>query len=452
MGLSSYNTINSIKKQGAGFTIVELLIVIVVIAILAAIVTVAYNGVTTQAVESSMKSDLQNAVTALELEHTASGSYPASPAALNDGQGLRASGDSILTYSGSGEKFCVSISNSRTATQLRIRSDDRQIVTGRCEAVVTTLAGAAATGNTDGIGSAARFNYPYGVAVDASGTVYVADGNNHRIRKITPAGAVTTLAGSTSGFTDGTGSAARFYNPVGVTVGSGGVVYVGDAYNNRIRSVSPAGVVTTLAGSSAGYVDATGTAARFYNPYGVAVDASGNVYVADVSNHRIRKITSGGVVTTFAGSTAGYTDATGTAAQFNNPYGVAVDSSGNVYVADVTNHRIRKITPAGAVTTLAGSTQGYADGIGAAAQFNNPYDVAVDAGGNVYVADRNNNRIRKVSPSGTVSTLAGTGVIGFADGPGLSAQFYAPYSVAVDGAGIVYVADTYNQRIRKIEQ
>ena len=262
--------------------------------------------------------------------------------------------------------------------------------------MVTTLAGSS-SGYMDGTGTAAKFNQPTGVAVDSSGNVYVADSNNHRIRKIDPAGVVTTLAGSSSGDADGTGTAARFNLPNSVAVDSSGNVYVADFNNNRIRKIDSAGVVTTLAGSTSGYMDGTGTAAKFSGPSGVAVDSSGNVYVADYNNHRIRKIDPTGVVTTFAGSSSGYMDGTGTAAQFNNPRGVAVDSSGNLYVADYNNNRIRKIDPAGVVTTFAGSSSGYMDGALAAAKFDRPNGVAVDSSGHVYVADTLNHRIRKIS-------------------------------------------------------
>ncbi|NEV95103.1 hypothetical protein G3567_13255, partial [Psychroflexus sp. YR1-1] len=210
-------------------------------------------------------------------------------------------------------------------------------------------------GFADGTGSSAQFNYPIGVAVDASGTVYVADANNHRIRKITPAGAVSTLAGSTYGFADGTGISAQFANPTGVAVDASGTVYVADQFNHRIRKITSAGVVSTLAGNIRGFADGEGSSAQFNNPLGVTLDASGNVYVADGSNHRIRKITSARVVSTLAGSIRGFADGEGNSAQFNYPTGVAVDASGTVYVTDYFNHRIRKITAAGVVSTLAGS-------------------------------------------------------------------------------------------------
>jgi sugar lactone lactonase YvrE len=263
-------------------------------------------------------------------------------------------------------------------------------------------------------------------------------------------GIVTTLAGSEPGYADGTGTAAKFSEPSAVAVDASGNVYVADWLNQRIRKVTPTGVVTTLAGSTPGYADGTGAAAKFSEPSGVAVDASGNVYVADYNNYCIRKITSNGVVTTLAGSTPGYADGTGAAAKFSEPSNVAVDAFGNVYVADHNNHRIRKITSNGVVTTLAGSTPGYADGTGAAAQFDNPSGVAVDAFGNVYVADWSNNRIRKVTPTGVVTTVAGS-IRGYADGTGAASQFDNPSGVAIDASGNVYVADVSNHRIRKIQ-
>ena len=273
-------------------------------------------------------------------------------------------------------------------------------------------------GYADGTGSAAQFRMPNGVAVDGAGNVFVADYDNCTIRKVTPAGVVTTLAGiaGTSGTNDGTDSAARFCGPQGVAVDNMGNLFVADSGNCTIRKVTPAGVVTTLAGSAGnpGSADGTGVAARFLWPGGVAVDRAGNVFVADGYN-TIRKVTLAGVVTTLAGlasDSCGSADGTGSAARFCSPCGVAVDSAGNVFVADSGNNTIRKVTPAGVVTTLAGSAGDYgygsADGTGSAARFYYPCGVVVDDAGNLFVADTQNNAIRKVTPEGVVTTLAGS--------------------------------------------
>ncbi|MGA2748165.1 MAG: hypothetical protein ABSG59_05250 [Verrucomicrobiota bacterium] len=326
--------------------------------------------------------------------------------------------------------------------------------------VVTTLAGlAGVTGSADGTGSAARFDYPAGVAVDNASNVYVADFSDSTIRKVTPAGVVTTLAGlaGNTGTNDGTGSAALFNLPEGVAVDSNGRVYVADTFNNTIREVTSTGVVTTLTGlaGGAGSADGTGSAARFNLPNGVAVDSAGNLYVADYNNSTIRKVTSAGVVTTLAGlaGNTGTNDGTGSAARFNLPDGVAVDTNGNVYVADCNNDTIRKVTSAGVVTTLAGlaGVTGGANGTGSAARFYWPADVAVDNAGNVYVADYGNSTIRKVTSAGVVTTLAGlAGNAGSADGTGSAARFNGPGDVAVDNTGNLYVADAGNNTIRKV--
>jgi sugar lactone lactonase YvrE len=319
---------------------------------------------------------------------------------------------------------------------------------------VTTLAGSGVPAYADGTGTGASFNLPIGLTLDAAANVYVADRQNHRIRIVTPGGVVTTLAGSgTATFADGTGSGASFAFPEGVGADAAGNVYVADYGNQRIRIVTPGGVVTTLAGSgTATFADGTGTGASFNFPAGVAVDAAGNAYVDDQSNNRIRIVTPAGVVTTLAGSGASaFADGTGTTASFAFPAGVALDPAGSVYVADFSNNRIRVVTPAGVVTTLAGSgASAFADGTGTTASFSQPAGVAVDANGKVYVADFNNNRIRMVTPAGVVTTLAGSGAFGFADGTGAAAVFNNPGAIAVDLAGNLYVCDKSNHRIRKL--
>lgn len=319
---------------------------------------------------------------------------------------------------------------------------------------VTTFAGSGLRDSINGTGIASSFNMPTGVAIDASGNLYVADRLNSLIRKITSVGVVTTLAGSGSaGSTNGTGRDASFALPEGVAVDASGTVYVAEAYNNLIRKITSVGVVTTLAGSGTqGIVNGTGTAASFHYPLGVTVDASGNVYVAEYGNNLIRKITSGGVVTTFAGSgTQGNTNGTGTAASFNNPSGVAIDAFGNIFVADYGNNLIRKITSGGIVSTFAGSgTQGSTNGTGTSASFSNPSGIAIDVSGNIYVADQGNNLIRMITSLGVVKTLAGSGASGSINGEGTAASFTNPYGVAVDAYGNVYVADRGNSLIRKI--
>ncbi|NDZ14032.1 hypothetical protein C7T35_34065 [Variovorax sp. WS11] len=276
------------------------------------------------------------------------------------------------------------------------------------------------------------------MAMDGSGNIYVMDSDNFVVRKVTPTGEVSTLAGSVvPGYS------------VGVVVDAGGNVYVADYENNVIRKITPTGDASILAGSTEGWTDATGTDAQFNGPAGLAIDSSGNVYVADYDNNVIRKITPNGTVTTVAGSgSRGAADGQGAAASFDRPNGLKVDASGHIYVADASNHLIRKITPDGVVTTLAGSTQGFADGTGIAAQFDYPWGIALDADGNVYVADSSNNKIRKITPNGVVTTLAGSGTNGSENGFGLTAQFDDPLDVAVDASGNVYVLDDYS--VRKI--
>lgn len=321
-------------------------------------------------------------------------------------------------------------------------------------AQVTTFAGSGATGSVNATGTAASFSGPLAVAADAFGNTYVVDENNNLIRKITPAGVVTTLAGSgLMGSANGTGTAASFKHPTGLGIGPSGNIYIADQSNHLVRKITPAGVVTTLAGAgSAGFLNGTGTGASFNDPTTIAVDRQENVYVTDLLNHAIRKITPEGVVTTFAGNgTAGTANGTGPAARFNYPTGITLAPDGNFYLADQNNHLIRKITPAGVVSTLAGSgIPGSADGAGLSASFKNPYAVAADGTANLYVADYNNNEIRKITPDGVVSTIAGSTTAGSANGTGAASGFNHPGGLTLDNAGNLYVADYYNNKIRKI--
>ncbi len=327
--------------------------------------------------------------------------------------------------------------------------------------IVSTLAGST-LGFADGKGSDAKFGCSLGIAEDSSGHIYVADAYNHKIRKITPSGEVSTLAGSTLGFEDGQGSNAKFNNPEGIAVDSLGNIFVADTYNHKIRKITPDGVVSTIAGGNADFANGQGYDAKFWSPSGLALDSSGNLYVADTGNHKIRKITPKGIVSTLAGGNyQGFSDGIGIHASFWAPTGVAVDTLGNVYVADKVNSKIRKITPGGEVSTIAGVFQtGFLDGIASKAEFSNPTSVAVDVYGNVFVADKDNGKIRKINLDGQVSTFAGNKVgfaFGYEDGLASNAKFESPSSLAIEimsgdvgRFGNIFIADAC--KIRKIQQ
>lgn len=311
---------------------------------------------------------------------------------------------------------------------------------------VSTLAGSGTAGYANGTGAAALFNNPQGIAVDASGKIYLADSFNSRLRTVTATGEAADFAGNgTLGYLDDNAADAEFYGPHGMAIDATGNVYVADLGNNVIRKITPGGVVSTFAGSgTAGFTNATGTAATFNNPSGVAVDLAGNVYVADYGNNAIRKITSAGVVTTLAGfKSGGFVNATGTAAGFKHPNAIAVDATGNVYVADQGNSAIRKITAAGAVTTVAGGpTQ--------TQLLNFPAGIALDKDGNIFIADEGG-RVIECTTNNVLYILAGTlNVTGFTNGDGSTALFNNPQAITVDKNGNVYVADQNNNAIRKL--
>lgn len=399
--------------------------------------------------------------------------------------------------------------------------------------VISLFAGSGAAGFSDGDKAIASFNWPVGVAVDSTGNVYVTDRGNLAIRKISVDGTVTTLAGNgTRGLADGAGPAARFAGPQAVVVDGAGVLYVFDESNDSVRKITPDGVVTTIAGHIPGgpccdeprffltglaldgagnlyaaplvngnrvirritpsgvqsdiYVP-TGDELRWFNPNAIAAATDGTVYATDMYTNRIHRISPDGSVTTLAGgpggaiavdgsgnvyvgrggairklapngdigtlvgNVGGNVNGTAAAALFEAPAAVAVTSSGDILVADTGNDAIRRISRAGLATTFAGGPiGGWTDGAASVARFNRPTDVGIDRNGNAYVADSMNNAIRKISPEGLVSTLAGGGAAGFADGTGSAARFSSPTRLAVDRNGNVYVSDTGNVAVRKV--
>ncbi len=313
---------------------------------------------------------------------------------------------------------------------------------------VTTIAGNG-SGFQDGQGTNAQFNAPRGITIDTTGNLYVGDFFNHKIRKITPNGQVTTIAGSTKGFADGIGSLAKFDFPEDVAIDAAGNLYITDVFNNKIRKISSTGQVSTIAGSTEGFTDGQGVNAKFSAPVGITIDNAGNLYITDHVNHKIRKITPNGLVTTIAGSTSGFADGIGNVAKFDFQDGIEIDATGNLFISDLLNNKIRKVSSTGQVSTITGSTQGLADGQGVNAKFYGLRSSTIDAAGNLYVVESRNNKVRKISPTGLVTTVAGSSS-GFIDGNGASAQFNGPHGITIDSQGNLYVVDTGNHKIRKI--
>lgn len=471
------------RERWRGFTIVELLIVVVVIAILAAITVVAYNGITVQAKESALKSELTTAAKKLQLAKVESGAFPtAAPADTASAK---------FQYTRATNTFCLTVTNPGLPEKAFHITENGIVNIGAClghtvdgsewignNGIVTTIAGGT-QGYADGTGTAARFNRPSGMVLDSTGTFYIADSGNNRIRKMTPAGQVTTIAGTGErGFADGPGETAKFAGPADLAVDTAGNIYVADTGNNRIRKITPTGQVTTLAGyatiteiceddgeggeycyedTGGAYADGSGGAARFSSPVGIAVDSNGNVFVADNWNSLLRKITPAGEVTTFAGSTTGgawQVNGTGSSANFRSIGSLTIGEGNTIYVTD--SNTIRKVSPGAVVTTIAGSNYGWVDGAANVAKFHEPAGIAIAPSGNIFVADSHNMRIRRISPAGEVTTFAGSGSVGsggggFADGIGTAAMFRRPLDIISDSSGVLYVLDSNNNRIRKIE-
>ena len=324
--------------------------------------------------------------------------------------------------------------------------------------------GVAGYSGDGGIATIAELSQPTCIAIDTHGNVYIADQFNKRIRKVTTTGIISTVAGNgIRGYSGDSGqaTAAELNYPSGITVDDSGNIFIADFYNYRIRKVTTKGIIYTIAGDSTqGYSGDGGaaTAAELSYPSGVALDAKGNIYIADMGNNRIRIVNKAGVINTIAGNgNSGYSGDGGlaTAAELNSPYGLTVDIFGNIYIADNLNNRIRKINNAGIISTIAGNgTAGYSgDGIVATmAELYSPFGVSVDSLGDIYIADEINNRIRKINSTGIISTIAGNGTQGYSGdgGPATAAEINSPPGVAVDASGNIYIADYGNQRVRKI--
>ncbi|MBX3737838.1 MAG: immunoglobulin domain-containing protein [Candidatus Didemnitutus sp.] len=380
---------------------------------------------------------------------------------------VTASGTAPLSYQWRKDGANIGSATSATYTIGSAATTDAAAYT-----VVVTNSAGSVTSNpatlTVNVATTAIFPHLAALAIDGSGRLYAVDSTNATVSRIAADGSVYLVAGSSgsTGTADGTGSAARFNQPGGLAATNAGVLYVADTANALIRRISAEGVVTTLAGNSSqrGNANGTGAAATFSAPVGLALDSGGNLYVADSTNHTVRKVTSSGAVTTYAGQAGLSGSANGSAARFNNPTAVAIDSAGNVFVADTNNNTIRKIAPSGDVSTFAGvaGVAGSSDGTGSASLFNQPRGLAFDNAGNLYVADTGNSTLRKIAPSGAVTTVAGLSAVSAVkdddddnDDPGThpvsTALFDHPLAVAVESAGSIYLGDTGASAVRKVD-
>jgi uncharacterized protein (TIGR03437 family) len=333
--------------------------------------------------------------------------------------------------------------------------------------IISTVAGNGNAGfsGDGGPATSASLNFPQGVAVDAAGNLFIADSQNDRVRKVSPGGIISTVAGNGSqGFSGdgGPATSASLNQPFGVAVDAVGNPFIADTANSRVRKVSPGGIISTVAGNGTSGFSGDGgpaTSASLYCPFGVAVDAAGNLFIADTYNYRVRKVSPGGIISTVAGNgSLGFFSGDGgpaTSASLNWPYGVAVDAAGNLFIADYNNYRVRKVSPGGIISTVAGNGAYKFSGDGGpatSAPLSHPSGVAVDAAGNLFIADTYNNRVREVTAGGIISTVAGNGSQGFSGdgGPATSASLNQPFGVAVDAVGNPFIADTANSRVRKV--
>lgn len=340
---------------------------------------------------------------------------------------------------------------------------------GQSQNTVYTLAGSGFPGYFDGDSTSASFNNPRGIAIDTQGNLFVVDGNNNVVRKITPTGTVSTLAGTpgVAGYLDGPAASAQFSDPYNICIDPAGNLFVSDFQNHRIRKIDTNGMVSTVAGSGVdGWLDGSADSAQFNYPRGICVDDAGNLYVGDSWNHRIRKIDTNGMVTTFAGfnptigvqTVGSWMDGSDTTARFYTPTELSIDTANNIYVADAFNHRIRKIDPNRVVTTIAGSGVsgssggGFQNGPGPQALFNVPTAVHATLEGDLFVGDGGSHRVRRIDNNNFVTTFAGSGGSGLGNGPDSLATFNFPRGIVKDYArNRMYVVDVNNNVIRYIQ-
>lgn len=382
-----------------------------------------------------------------DLKLTADGKFSfASPVAAGSGYAVSVRNQPYW-------QFCTVTKGSGTVTA---DVGDVAVTCAQAAAQVSTFVGTGTYSSVDGNRDTATFADPFGVTLGKNGELFVSEVGSNRMRKVAANGDVSTFAGNNNApaTIDGNGTAASFNGPIALALAPSGDFYGAEFSGNKIRKITQAADVSFFAGTgSPGSANGNATAATFNGPIAMTVDSAGNIFLAELHVSLIRKISPAGDVSPLAGSVPGFAEGTGSAAQFNRPYGIALDAAGNLLVADSENHMIRQVAPDGAVTIFAGTgTPGASDGAKADATFMRPGGLAFDALGNLYVADTGNNVLRKITPAGVVSTVAGTaGLAGSQNGVGEAARFSQPYGLAIGADGTIYVADSLNNRIRKIE-
>jgi len=410
---------------------------------------------------SAQSVTLSDATPGSSIYYTTDGSTPTSASTLYTGP-ISVSHSETLEAIATASGYATSA----TAAAAYVIQTASTACNGQASGTICTLAGTANAGyNGDGIPAlTAELYNVWATALDRNGNLYLSDAGNNRVRKVSSSGIISTVAGTgVSGFSGdgGPATSAQLTGPRGIAFDSNGNLYIADTQNNRIRMVTQVGIISTIAGN--GTPGATGdggpaTSAQLFLPGSVTTDSNGILYFTDDDNSRVRKVDSSGIITTVAGTGVyGFSGDGGSAisAQFALPGGLAVDKNNNLYIADSNNYRIRKVTPSGVISTIAGNgSPGFSGDGGPAidAQLSDPVGIALDGGGNLYFADALTNYIRMVTPSGIISTVAGSGAAGFSgDGSlAINAALNRPYGIMVDSNQNLYIADTFNSRVRMV--